>query len=131
MIAIIKKSVTCLAIGLLFFSFLFWSGQTCANDDIQRILPRLSQIGQEQKHIGALGFYLGETYNDDWLPTWVSGRYAFFDIYDGCEIIQDDGNKKLVRPIGQDEYFCLQKDDNGQWTGDYPHFKADYPRYGY
>lgn len=57
--------------------------------------------------------------------------YAWFDLYDGCELIQDNDNRKLIRPFGQEKQIWIEKNDVGDWIGEYPGFKPEYPEYGY
>lgn len=51
----------------------------------------------------------------DWLPSWKDGRYIVFPYYGACEVLQDKGNRKLVRQIGQKDNFWIKRASDGKW----------------
>lgn len=78
----------------------------------------------------------GKTLTEVFVPTWKipgknNAKYAWFELYDGCEVIVTKGERMQVRPFGQEKRIWIEQNEDGDWLGEYPFFKPEYLECGY
>lgn len=68
---------------------------------------------------------------EDWNPSWQNGKFMILGDYGACEILQDNGSRKLARQIGLKESFWVERNAQGKWQSEYHSPKSAVSYFGY